>query len=126
MRVNVVALSALVSLSLLSCRTAPHVKYAEQIQPILDQHCVRCHSGDHPSGKIDLTSYTKLMTTRAKISGRQPLIVPGNPSESRLYVLCATSQAHFRMPPDTSGITPLPEEELRTLMRWIQQGANEQ
>lgn len=107
------------------CQKEESVSYQKEIQPILDRHCVSCHSGQRPSGKIDLTSYTNLMTTRAKISGKQPLVVPGSPTESRLYVLCATSQVHFRMPPDTSQVTPLPTEELKILMRWINQGAKE-
>ena len=107
------------------CQKEQSVSYQKQIQPILNAHCVGCHAGEQPRGKIDLTSYANLMTTRAKVSAKQPLVVPGSPAESRLYVLCATSQAHFRMPPDTSNVTPLPPEELRTLMRWITQGAQE-
>ena len=30
--------------------------YARVVQPILDQHCVRCHSGVMPDGKIDLSA----------------------------------------------------------------------
>ncbi len=110
---------------LAGCQKEQNVSYKAQVQPILNAHCVSCHGGERPKGKIDLTSYANLMTTRAKVSGKQPLVVPGSPTESRLYVLCATSQAHFRMPPDTSKITPLPAEELKTLMRWISQGAQE-
>ena len=29
--------------------------FAEMVQPILDRHCVRCHGGDKPKGKRDLT-----------------------------------------------------------------------
>lgn len=29
--------------------------YVEVVQPVLDQHCVRCHGGDKTEGKIDLT-----------------------------------------------------------------------
>ena len=31
------------------------VHYASDIQPILDRHCVRCHSGEKPKGRLDLT-----------------------------------------------------------------------
>ncbi len=119
------ALIAALLLLLVGCHTDRNVSYQTQVQPILTAHCVRCHSGEKPKGKIDLTSYASLMSTRAKISGKQPLVVPGSPAESRLYVLCATAQAHFRMPPDTSSIAPIPEEELKTLMHWISQGAKE-
>jgi len=29
--------------------------YVEVVQPVLDQHCVRCHGGEKTEGKIDLT-----------------------------------------------------------------------
>ena len=119
------ALLLLAFTTVLGCRKDQSVGFTEQVQPILDKHCIRCHSAVSPSGRIELTSYAKLMDTRAKVSGNQPLIVPGSPTESRLYVLCATTQAHFRMPPDTSGITPLSTDELKILMRWITQGAKE-
>lgn len=119
------SVTLIVLLLFAACQKDQPVSYQKEIQPILDRHCVSCHSGQRPKGKIDLTSYTNLMTTRAKVSGKQPLIVPGSPTESRLYVLCATSQAHFRMPPDTSQVTPLPTEELKVMMRWITQGAKD-
>jgi hypothetical protein len=36
--------------------TAPRVlHYPTDVQPVLDKHCVRCHSGKKPKGKMDLT-----------------------------------------------------------------------
>jgi uncharacterized membrane protein len=107
----------------LGCGEKP-VSYRESIQPILNAHCVRCHGSEEAYGKIVLTSYKDFMKSRT-ISGKQPLVTAGDLQESRLYVLCATSQAHFRMPPDTSSVTPLPEEELKLLARWIMQGAKD-
>jgi len=31
------------------------VHYAEDVQPVLDKHCVGCHSGKDPKGRLDLT-----------------------------------------------------------------------
>ncbi len=98
------------------------VSHRDQIQPILNNRCVKCHGGERTLGKIALTSYGSLMGSKT-ISGKQPLVYPGSLTESRLYVLCATNQAHFRMPPDTSAITPLPGAELELLAKWITQGA---
>ncbi len=59
------------------------------------------------------------------VSGKEPLVVPGNPYQSRLYILCETNQPHFRMPPDTSSVTPLPAAELDMLRHWITEGAKD-
>ncbi len=31
------------------------IHYPTDVQPIFDRHCVRCHGGDKPKGKLDLT-----------------------------------------------------------------------
>ncbi|MFA5189437.1 MAG: LamG-like jellyroll fold domain-containing protein [Verrucomicrobiia bacterium] len=37
--------------------TAPRpIHYASDVQPTLDKHCVRCHSGSEPGAKLNLTS----------------------------------------------------------------------
>ena len=98
------------------------ISYQEQIQPILNNRCVKCHGGESQYGKVVLTSYEALMNSRSA-SGKDVLVIPGSPNESRLYNLSGTNQAHFRMPPDTSDVTPLPKEELELLHKWILQGA---
>ena len=100
------------------------VSFRSQIQPILKDRCASCHGTDKALGKIVLTSYESVMNSRT-VPGKKPLVVSGNPSESWLYILCATSQQHFRMPPDTSRVTPLPKQELELLAKWIMQGAKD-
>jgi hypothetical protein len=34
------------------------VHYAEYVQPVLNKHCVGCHSGANPKGRLDLTGET--------------------------------------------------------------------
>ncbi len=108
---------------LAGCGGQKPVSYREQIQPILDKHCGQCHSEQVHRRKIVLASYETIMTSKAAITGGQPLVTPGDPTASRLYVLCATAQAKFRMPPDTSSLTALTKDELELLVRWINQGA---
>jgi uncharacterized membrane protein len=98
------------------------VSFHDQVQPILNERCVRCHGSETASGKVVLTSYDNLMAPRTG-SRKKPPVVPGNLSESWIYILCGTDQPHFRMPPDTSNVTPLPKKELEVLGRWIMQGA---
>ena len=98
------------------------VSFREEIQPIVNNRCVKCHGSEQASGKVVLTSFENLMSSRT-VYGKKPLVASGNPSESWLYILCATDQPHFRMPPDTSHLTPLPKKELELLARWIVQGA---
>lgn len=112
----------LLAVLLCGCGKKP-VSYHDQVQPILDIHCTKCHSSEMHRGKVVLASYETLMNSRPAKAGKQPLVVPGSSSESRLFVLCATNQPHFRMPPDTSGMTPLPQPELEVVMKWINQGA---
>lgn len=98
------------------------VSFREQIQPILNNRCIRCHGGEATRRQVVLTSYESVFSSRS-FSGKDPLVIPGSPAASRLYILCATAQSHFRMPPDTSNITPLPPNELELLGKWIMQGA---
>jgi uncharacterized membrane protein len=98
------------------------VSFREQIQPILSDRCVRCHGAEQTLGKVVLTSYEGMMTSRTH-PGKKRLVVPDTLRESWLYLLCATDQPHYRMPPDTSNITPLPQNELDLIARWIMQGA---
>jgi len=98
------------------------VSFREDIQPILANRCVKCHGTGIAEGNIVLTSYETLMASRT-ISGKKPLVISEKPGESWLYILSATNQPHFRMPPDTTNLTPLPQQELELISRWITQGA---
>ena len=110
----------LLAVILVGCARKP-VSFREQIQPILNSRCTKCHGTEARYGKIVLTSYDSLMSSRTK-SGKEPLATAGSPGQSRMYILCATKQSHFRMLPDTSNVTPLPPAELELLGKWISQG----
>jgi hypothetical protein len=114
------AVAMLACLLTLGCQKGT-VSFRDQVQPILKERCVRCHNVDTPMGKIVLTSYETLSASKT-VSGKGALFLAGEPQDSRLYILCATSQSHFRMPPDTTNITPLSAKELELLRDWIRQG----
>jgi len=118
-----ILLMFLLACFILGCTSNPKmVSYREQIQPILNERCVNCHGTALASARIDVSSFEALMASRT-VSGKKPLVVPERPAESWLYILAATDQPHFRMPPDSAKLTPTPKHELEMLARWITQGA---
>ena len=111
---------------LLGCgqKSAKPISYREQIQPILNTKCAECHGAARTQGKIDLTSYEDLMKART-VKGKKPVVIAGDPSKSWLYILSATDQPHYGMPPDTSTVVPLRKEDLLLVSKWIQEGAKD-
>lgn len=100
------------------------VSYNNDIQPILNERCIQCHGNTNAAANVVLTSYDSVMT--AKITKwKKPIVVAGNPSESWLYLRTGTTQPHFRMPPDTLEITPLTDEQIELIGKWILQGAKD-
>jgi cytochrome c5 len=83
--------------------------FTEVQSKILAQSCTRCHSGAHPSGKIDLSSYESLMA-------RPKTVVPGAPNQSLIY----TEIESGSMPPRGPRIDP---QLVQLLNDWIQEGA---
>jgi Planctomycete cytochrome C len=97
---------------------APKVSYSEDITPIFKGYCESCHrpggQGYAESG-LDLTSYDGVM----KGTKFGPMVTPGKPEESNLYVLL-TGQAKIRMP---YGHKPLPICLVNAIYSWIFEGA---
>ena len=86
--------------------TAPAgISYAGQIQPILNQSCVRCHGS---SGGLSLSSYERLMAG----GDGGPAVVPGDPENSLLLRYVTGPRPHL-----------LGQEQIDTLVRWILEGA---
>jgi hypothetical protein len=118
-------IAVVVSISIAGCsRQSGDISYSRQIQPLLDQRCITCHSAESHRGKIVLTSFEKVSGSKA-VSGGGPIAIAGHPAESRLYIVSASNQPHFRMPPDSTGFTPLGAADLALIYRWIAQGAKD-
>jgi hypothetical protein len=103
-------------------KTVTPVSFRDQIQPVLSTQCVRCHNGELARGKIMLTSYEDVMGSRT-YPGKKPLVVAREAAKSWLYIVCATTQPHYRMPPDTFTVVALSKEQLLLLSKWIDEGA---
>ena len=89
-------------------------EFAKEIAPILEQRCVQCHGDKQQLSDLRLDSRESLL--RGGKHG--PAIQPGNSEKSLLYRYIS-GQAKPRMP---FGSTLAPEE-ISTLKRWIDAGA---
>ncbi|MCB0283027.1 MAG: hypothetical protein H6627_00230 [Calditrichae bacterium] len=109
----------------LNCSNEPkQISFTKDIQPILEDRCIYCHSSDGPEGNIVLEDYQSVFSSRYK-NHTTPMIVPGNPQTSRLYIVVSTRNTSMRMPPERLGEDPLSEDEVKIIHTWIEQGAQE-
>jgi len=128
---NIRSLLLAVLLTLAACLTAcdkaeqpklHKVTYADDVRPILQKHCIECHAagqqGARASGLL-MDSYASLM----KGTTFGPVINPGSPMASSLYILISgKDKLTITMP---HGKEPLSDEEIKTIRVWIETGAVE-
>ena len=86
------------------------VDYARDVEPIFRSSCYGCHSGAQPKGQLRLD--VKLAAMR--------VITPGASDKSRLMARVEGQGGEARMPFNR---TPLAPEQIATLKRWIDGGA---
>jgi hypothetical protein len=91
------------------------VDFFKDIQPILTEHCVRCHGGVR---ELPLTPVPLNLQSREKAA--HVLGEAGNPDSSRLYVRVILEEPTLRMPLNQAPLLP---EQVNKIRRWIFQGA---
>lgn len=91
------------------------ITYADDVQPILRQHCFICHSQSKKTNDLAVDSYESLMTGGA--AGEA--IAPGDPDSSYLYML-VSHQEEPKMPPNQGRIE---DAKLEIIRKWIEGGA---
>lgn len=99
------------------------VSFINDVAPILKEHCIACHDSKKRSGKLDMTTYSRL---RAGGANGDP-IEPGRPGDS-LLIDRLKADGLKRMPPPpkdnlTDAATALPERKTEIIERWIAEGA---
>jgi len=110
------------SLPLHSALTAAEpVEFNRDILPLLADRCFRCHGPDAVHREADLRLDQPQSATGSRDGGAA--IVPGDPAASQLIARISTADAALRMPPADANITPISDEELGLLRRWIAAGA---
>ena len=115
----------LASLSLLATSLCSHnqlcsqdvpdgvVDFQQQIVPILQKHCVRCHSPDNEQGSLSLTTFDDLQSN--------DYVIAGSPSTSHLLELVESQDG--KKPEMPKQGAPLSRADVQLLRNWITQGA---
>ena len=93
------------------------ISYSEQVKPLLNQKCLRCHGGIRAQGGFSLLF--KDMALAENESGNQA-IIPGNAAGSELIKRIKETDPELRMPKEGIALT---DEEISLLEDWIDQGA---
>ena len=109
------------------------VSFANDLQPIFDARCIRCHNADLPSGSLVLTSdqsYDNLVNqpTSDGCMAEVPnsvRVVPFDPMSSMLWLktLPDDSRCGVPMPRGTQGLGVIAPDEFAILETWITEGA---
>jgi mono/diheme cytochrome c family protein len=102
--------------------SATPITYEKDIKPIFEKSCVKCHSGDKPKSKLDLTT----LANAIKGGKNAPNIVPGKSGESTMVYAIANigDEDDFMPPPNNKAkIAPLTKEQIGIIRAWIDQGA---
>ncbi len=86
--------------------------FAHDVLPILRSNCAKCHTGGKTEGGFSLASRAAMLEFEA--------VIPGESASSRLVERLTTDDPDLRMP---AGGEPLPDKDIATLRRWIDEGA---
>lgn len=87
--------------------------FLQRVAPILEQHCLNCHSDQEQKGGFSLQS--------AKSFFESGHVSAGDSQGSELLQWIAPADGQAEMPKDS---TPLTQEQIGTIETWINSGAN--
>ncbi len=94
--------------------------FNDEVRPILNKHCTKCHGGVKQAGGVSFV-YEKAVLGEGK-SG-ETIVAPGHPEESELFRRITTTDPDDRMPPVDEHPEPLSDSEIATIQKWIATGA---
>ncbi|MFG0267278.1 MAG: DUF1549 domain-containing protein, partial [Rhodopirellula sp. JB055] len=92
--------------------SASAVDFADDIQPILNEHCVACHGGVKQAGDLSFIHRDSALA----------VIEPGDVDGSYMIDRILSEDESEIMPPPEHG-APLTEEKIALLKTWIEEGA---
>ncbi|MGD8782382.1 MAG: hypothetical protein PVH88_25920 [Ignavibacteria bacterium] len=124
MKTNFLLLVIALSFILSRCGKKENYNYVEDIKPILEDNCYKCHEGENPVGKINFESYDLLFNGKY-IEKDWPIVVPGKSNVSRLYIVVNSNNTGIRMPPENLGYDKIDEDDILIIKEWIDAGAKD-
>lgn len=112
------------AMSGIAFETAGAVDYQEEIRPILNKKCFKCHTGPRAKGGLRMDSPEDFAK---RIGGEDPVIVPGDPSKSLLTIKAGLPRSDGdAMPPPPArerGAEAMTSAELSLVQKWVSLGA---
>lgn len=94
------------------------VDFRRDVQPLFEEHCLKCHREDKHKAGLRLDAKSAAMA--GSYFGTEPVILPGNPADSVLFQRVSSADEDERMPPRGDGLSV---EKIALLRRWIEEGA---
>ncbi|MEZ6091350.1 MAG: DUF1553 domain-containing protein [Pirellulaceae bacterium] len=94
------------------------MRFQDDVQPILQRNCYRCHGTRNQEGGLQLNSRSAAMSVA---DSQLSIITPGEANDSLLIQRVSNDDAGDVMPPDGSPLSP---QEIAILRDWIDQGAD--
>ena len=94
---------------------AQSINYDTEIQPIFDNSCIVCLSGNNPTGGLDLSLYENVMAGGDNGS----IIDIGNYENSLLWQEVSSGGMPNNIANNNLGIPDLTEEEVQLIANWI-------
>jgi len=99
------------------------VVFNRDVRPILSDRCFQCHGPDSANRSTPLR-LDSVEGASVELTGGGKAVVPGDPEASVLLARVVSDDPIRRMPPAYEGHAKLSDEEIATLRRWIEQGAD--
>ncbi len=90
------------------------INYTDEVLPLVEANCSKCHNSDRKKADLDLTSYQGAL----RGSGSGVVVVSGNPDGSKLWKALTHAEEPF-MPPNRP---KLADKELVVFKKWILDG----
>lgn len=98
------------------------LSFSQDIKPIVQNSCGKCHGPDKPKGKFQVGSRASLLKGG---ESKNPVVVPGQSAKSALVLFASDLVEEMEMPPKDkrTKFPPLTREQIGLLRAWIDQGA---
>lgn len=95
--------------------------FRDEVKPILEEHCFRCHGGTDDKGHPKVRGGLQLLSRKGLLMGGDhgPAIDEAEPAKSVLLEVLSYQNEELQMPPRGK----LPEEDLAKITRWVEMGA---
>lgn len=90
------------------------VDFAHEVVPLIQKHCIECHTGDKAKGGLSMDTRNLLLEA--------DVIKLGKPDDSLMIEVVLEEDPDYKMPPPDKGKASLNEKEVDVLKRWITAG----